>query len=971
MRTWIEQELEKEEFWKQILGGELWEKMKHSFSEVRSGVSDGERKEAREFWDFLADFKVERGWSRDWDKEIFGGFYGMIIAAFLQWKKAPNGGNIPLGRAGKAMERILYESICAIPVRVCIGELRQLKEQGKLHGEGGEEEYAFYCREYLKNPEYVKGLCRQYPEMFRLLFVRMRDTCHYLEEFFRNFEEDKAGLEARFCGGRKIGEAAELTVGGSDRHGGGKTVIRVQLDNGIRVMYKPHSLKNEAAYQNIYETICGELEIPALHFGLWDRGTYGWETYLEKEACREEEQINRFFRRMGIHLFLGYLLGGTDIHQENMLAVGEFPMLLDAETIPGMRRKEEVHTAEERIHADLSESVLKTGILPVPVWKNEEESVILNAIYGAGGMKTSVKIPVIINERTSGMAIVNRQVELEKGDSMPFLGGTRIDASQFTVYLKDGFECAYRLWLKKQELFEPMLEDFWDCEVRYLVRHTQQYHMYLNSSLHPFFLRDAKRRLLMLQVLRKAGEEESLVQQEIEAMYQMDIPMFRIGAREIRLDCQKSAYESYRDIVRNMGEADLGRQEELIQIAMDMLNPEKRMNDYGANTNRNDYGRIRKQSEAVERIIEEVTGKAVIEGGDIGWMKLHMEGNSFWKMMPADLSFYDGIGGIAVFLAEARKNGFDVREGLLEKAVGKIFRYIENTEKKDRRTGLMIGEGSIAYTCLLLYRITGEKRFGEYAGKQAESLRQLYLLDEAYDLLTGNAGAILLLTEMYQEFGEEKWLQLAAEIGDYLWKRAEKQEKGYGWVCQKGGCALSGMAHGNSGFITAYAALLKYTHNRKYQGIIDELLEYENSLYSEHAGNWRDMRYPQQEVYGNAWCHGAAGILLARLRLVVLEEYKENKAVLRDIENAARVLFGQSERNGLCLCHGMAGNYWIMGEYAKCREMKEEYRKKRIELKQRMLDILFDERKMLPQDKYMLGMMTGMCGVGMSRFHTV
>ena len=48
---------------------------------------------------------------------------------------------------------------------------------------------------------------------------------------------------------------------------------------------------------------------------------------------------------------------------------------------------------------------------------------------------------------------------------------------------------------------------------------------------------------------------------------------------------------------------------------------------------------------------------------------------------------------------------------------------------------------------------------------------------------------------------------------------------------------LAGMVHGNSGFIAAYAALLKYTHDSKYQQIIDELLIYEDSLYSEQAGN--------------------------------------------------------------------------------------------------------------------------------------
>ena len=83
----------------------------------------------------------------------------------------------------------------------------------------------------------------------------------------------------------------------------------------------------------------------------------------------------------------------------------------------------------------------------------------------------------------------------------------------------------------------------------------------------------------------------------------------------------------------------------------------------------------------------------------------------------------------------------------------------------------------------------------------------------------------------------------------------------------------------------AYAMLLKYTHEIKYINIINELITYENSLFSLKENNWRDMRNQQEEVFCKFWCNGAAGILLSRLKLFELEEFKDNSKIRKDIQS--------------------------------------------------------------------------------------
>ena len=97
------------------------------------------------------------------------------------------------------------------------------------------------------------------------------------------------------------------------------------------------------------------------------------------------------------------------------------------------------------------------------------------------------------------------------------------------------------------------------------------------------------------------------------------------------------------------------------------------------------------------------------------------------------------------------------------------------------------------------------------------------------------------------------------------------------------------MAHGNSGFLMVYAALYQITGNREYLKKINALCDYENSLYSEEKENWLDLRSPEDEKkVMNAWCHGAPGILLARLEIEKIKEHQETE---EDIKRASHSLF--------------------------------------------------------------------------------
>ena len=146
---------------------------------------------------------------------------------------------------------------------------------------------------------------------------------------------------------------------------------------------------------------------------MYEGGNYGWEEYIKPKSCYTLRQVSNYFSRMGIHLFLCMLLHITDMHCENFIAVGEHPIAIDLETMPGVRNKIVIRTAEDKVNFFLKNSVLITGILPTPAWRTREASILLGALYNNKDIKLPIKLPVILDAETSNMRIGYQNISLK------------------------------------------------------------------------------------------------------------------------------------------------------------------------------------------------------------------------------------------------------------------------------------------------------------------------------------------------------------------------------------------------------------------------------------------------------------------------------------------------------------------------------------------------------------------------------
>ncbi|MGE5707832.1 MAG: lanthionine synthetase LanC family protein, partial [Bacteroidota bacterium] len=137
--------------------------------------------------------------------------------------------------------------------------------------------------------------------------------------------------------------------------------------------------------------------------------------------------------------------------------------------------------------------------------------------------------------------------------------------------------------------------------------------------------------------------------------------------------------------------------------------------------------------------------------------------------------------------------------------------------------------------------------------------------DRTFDVLSGSAGAILALLALHDSTGDERCLETAILAGDHL--LASRSENA--WVTMDNTC-LGGFSHGTSGIAPALLKLFERTGNDAYRAAAEAALEWEATLFSPEAENWRDLR--GETGFGVSWCHGAPGIALGRfLSLPILD----------------------------------------------------------------------------------------------------
>ena len=139
----------------------------------------------------------------------------------------------------------LITQLQEICIRTLIVKMNEYKQQNKLKGSDVREEYKYFCENVVCEDCFIKEFLLEYPMLYYCIKDKVNNMILFYKEIINYFIADKQDIERYLCQGHKMNRIVKIHGNFSDVHNGGKQVLKVELDNGVRLCYKPHSMNNE------------------------------------------------------------------------------------------------------------------------------------------------------------------------------------------------------------------------------------------------------------------------------------------------------------------------------------------------------------------------------------------------------------------------------------------------------------------------------------------------------------------------------------------------------------------------------------------------------------------------------------------------------------------------------------------------------------------------------------------------------
>lgn len=763
----------------------------------------------------------------------------------------------------------------------------------------------------------IELLVNTYPELIRKLLLLLEIHRKNCLEFLENFEKDIPDIAAAFAM-QPDGMAIASVAGSlSDAHNGGKSALKLGLQSGENLFYKPRSMAVDCAWNQFADKLTqsgfpARLGVPQV----LDRGSYGYVREIVPGQPLGEDGIREYYRNAGGLCCVVSLLGGSDFHHENIIAQGTVPVLVDIETI--MTPK------------------------PAPLYG-------LAQVNRAEGASTHVGRTLMLQQWVGNSASSSRDIggftsEQEDMQNIPVArDGSRRGAEYFPREFAAGFAAAYDFFVehRQQMLRERWLEVFAGCRFRYVFRRTALYYSLMKHFYSAPFLRDTKYfegalSRLGAGILLNFEREDTkrlwkLVAAEKQSMRLADIPYFTCCGSSRDLSCTAGVcVENFFEASpvelaeKNLcGMSGQAKEKELAYIRLD-LETCRGQKSHGAGTPILSYQEIVRHPRPagpgwegellaeVDRIMEIIGSFELDKGSFIYYAPVRNRKNTRYNLEVLPAGIYSGTLGVLIAQAAyaVQKGDAGLRAAVLEK-MRTLYEEEFHTGRGCATLNIGFAQGIAGYlqTAMLLADILQEKCLLEMALSVAVAVPQEHILrTEEWDFFGGLAGALYYFSKLFRRMPHpglgdrirllrqqlcscgaayKGWENLWSSVGEYQ--------------------PLTGLAHGQCGAALALLEAQQAMGEENMEKTVRELFRYEDACYSPKDNNWFDFRkfevnlrdyspgsaYKPRFMYG--YCSGAPGIGVAR---IAAAKQLQVRNFDRDIERAA----------DFCMAPGIIGN---------------------------------------------------------------
>ncbi|WP_064749028.1 type 2 lanthipeptide synthetase LanM family protein [Lysobacter antibioticus] len=811
--------------------------------------------------------------------------------------------------------------------RTLLLELHAARLGGQLPAQDDVEQFQQFITLALQ-PEFDPHLRRRYPALHARLQRTLELQRLALEALASRIAQDRERLGELL--GRAPGRLLAVQPGEGDRHAGGQTVVRLGFEGG-RIMYKPRSLRIDLALDAFLARVFGDDPLRIRVPYALDCGDYGWTGFVDHRYCDGDAELGTFYRNLGHWLAAMQLLGGTDLHQENLIAAGPVPVAIDVESLfaievdtPPSARGRAFDLASELIRT----SVLRTGIVPFRAPVLGFGGVDISAAGALPGEQPQIRMPAIADEGTARARLEIVSTDFGQSQNHP---SPHPEVTRFWDRISEGFvEATARLRaLDAEGALEPLLRGFLGCPARDIRRPTQAYVEIMRMLWHPASLHDEpkaierardilRRNAVALPIAPSSAHE---IDGEIEDMRIGDVPIFVAPLDPARIE---ETLQRWRRMRVELEELTIRSALVTVDLNQRLGKNERVRADIVARHPHAERLDQRRRAAAAQAVGQLLRLAVYGDDGSVTWISPVL-GDTGWVTRPLQADLYTGLGGVALSLAgylhECRAGRADPVEGL-EPALDGALSAVRAIEQADSPStvGGMIGYGAQIWTWIALHDLLQRPQMLEWAIERAQALDAAgFDADRYLDLLEGASGAIVPLLQLADASGDARWRELAARAARFMESQAIVDDRGARWPSTIFDAPIGGYAHGASGIGWAlsrigHSAAGSAEDRARWRALAERAFAFEDGLYDDRAGCWRDARIADEDQFLHAWCHGSVGIGLAACDLY---ELTGDARHLRDLRRAAQAARGFGWGASHTLCHGDLALWELLARAAR------------------------------------------------------
>lgn len=729
-----------------------------------------------------------------------------------------------------AFEERLGDQLAGQAARTLVTELSRARAAERLTGDDPQERFASFTAR-LGTSQGLARLLSRYPVLARMLAQSAADAACAMAELTSRLHADRDRIARELFPDTGLGTLIRMELGRGDAHQGNRSVVLLHFEGGS-VVYKPRPLEQHALLDEAAAWLSAKVPGLDLRTPRSVRGDgYGWLEFIEQRWCESVLDADRFYRRQGALLALLYAMDGTDMHCENLIASGDQPVLVDAETLLHSGIPFAATAGADPAATALHASVHRTGLLPHLVI-GEFGAQDLSGLGGRTG--NCIEPSDVLCWEAAGtdeMRAVRGSATSPATGNRPLPSANGAGHADHRAALLEGFRTSYDAIARhRAELIGPegLLARWGQAPARLIVRATRFYGTLLQESTHPGLLRDALARDAVFALLwtesRLDPARQRLIEDEIADLWRGDIPVFfhrpaqtavwtARGSRHDGL-LPESSLDTVRAKIAAMGPVDRYDQEWVISAALAVSSA--------------DSGRDRPRSRLVRRpasaavptpgrllaaacgIADEIGAAAIRHDGRANWLGLERVDGRHWAVMPMGGGLGEGYCGVALFLAEIGRLARTPRYTELAREAVRPLPLLVSSMAEDPDLcaavgpGALSGLGGIVYTLVRLDTLLGGDAGAclpdalTALSHAVDGLKDHPLGDDApIDIADGLAGALIGAMAAAGSPHAPDAIQLAESVADRMLE-----------LCL-GGKSVAGhdFAHGDAGFGWA---LLRY-----------------------------------------------------------------------------------------------------------------------------------------------------------------